>query len=161
MLRIFNWQETAPMTFLQQIGSSEKRAIEERVTLRRVKSTLKAGESEDGEVSEVQRTRWSLSSWHKAQCDDDGKTKTAEEVIEAIDEKEKLVKFKVIGGEILEDYKSFIITCEVHTDGDNHLVTWTIEYEKVKEEIPEPLSYLDFLLDITKDMEDHHANLKP
>ncbi|XP_019160365.1 PREDICTED: kirola-like [Ipomoea nil] len=91
----------------------------------------------------------------------DGKSKTAEEVIEAIDEKEKLVKFKVIGGEILEDYKSFIIICQVHTNDDNHLVTWTIEYEKLKEEIPEPFSYLEFLLDITKDMEDHHANLKP
>ncbi|MQK95472.1 hypothetical protein EI021_29390, partial [Escherichia coli] len=50
----------------------------------------------------------------------DGKTKTAEEVIEAIEEKERLVKFKVMGGAILEDYKSFIFTCQAPTNGEHH-----------------------------------------
>ncbi|XP_019160091.1 PREDICTED: kirola-like [Ipomoea nil] len=91
----------------------------------------------------------------------DGKTKIAKEVIEAIDDEKKLVKFRVIGGDLMESHKSFIITCHVDSNGDDNFVTWTIEYEKLKEEIPEPLTYLEFLLNMTKDMDDHHAKLKP
>ncbi|XP_019160143.1 PREDICTED: kirola-like [Ipomoea nil] len=87
----------------------------------------------------------------------EGKTKMAEDVIEAIDDEKKLVKFRVVKGDILESYKSFSLTCQVHSNDDDHFVTWTLEYEKLSEEIPEPLSYLQTILDITKEMEDHHA----
>ncbi|XP_031123137.1 kirola-like [Ipomoea triloba] len=91
----------------------------------------------------------------------DGKTKTAEDVIEAIDDEKKMVKFRVVGGDVLESYKNFTVTCEVDSNGDDNFVTWTLEYEKLKEEIPEPLSYLEFLFNMTKDMDDHHAKLNP
>ncbi|XP_019160136.1 PREDICTED: kirola-like [Ipomoea nil] len=91
----------------------------------------------------------------------DGKTKTVKDVIEAIDDEKKLVKFRVIGGDLKESYKNFIITCHVDTNGDDNFVTWALEYEKLKEEIPEPLTYLELLLNMTKDMDDHHAKPKP
>nr|GMD26632.1 kirola-like [Ipomoea batatas] len=57
----------------------------------------------------------------------DGKTKTVEDVIEAIDDEKKLVKFRVIGGDLKESYKSFIITCHVDSNGDDNFVTWALE----------------------------------
>nr|GMD21910.1 kirola-like [Ipomoea batatas] len=86
-----------------------------------------------------------------------GKTKMAEDVIEVIDDEKKLVKFRVVKGDILDSYKSFSLTCQVHSNDDDHFVTWTLEYEKLSEEIPEPLSYLQTILDITKEMENYHA----
>ncbi|XP_019160364.1 PREDICTED: kirola-like [Ipomoea nil] len=91
----------------------------------------------------------------------DGKTEIAEKVIDAIDDEKKMVKYRVTKGDPLKSYKSFILTCQVDSNGDDHFVSWTIDYEKLKEEIPEPLTYLDFLLKMTKEMEDHHAKLKP
>ncbi|XP_019160363.1 PREDICTED: kirola-like [Ipomoea nil] len=90
----------------------------------------------------------------------DGETKTASEVIESIDDEKKMMKFRVIGGDdVLEYYKSFIITYQVDTNSDGNFVSWSIEYEKLKEEIPEPLTYLELLLNITKDIDNHHAKL--
>ncbi|KAF5793970.1 putative Bet v I/Major latex protein [Helianthus annuus] len=86
----------------------------------------------------------------------DGKPKVAKEVIEAIDEEKKSVCFKVIGGDILEAYKTFLITVHVDTHGEENVVTWTFHYEKVNESIPDPDSLMEFCLNVTKDIETHH-----
>ncbi|XP_019167611.1 PREDICTED: kirola-like [Ipomoea nil] len=86
----------------------------------------------------------------------DGKKKIAKEIIEAIDEEHKTVKFKVIGGELTEHYKSLSLNVHVDTRGINNLVTWTIEFEKLNESIPEPHTLMQFVLDVTKDIETHH-----
>ncbi|XP_071686057.1 kirola-like [Rutidosis leptorrhynchoides] len=86
----------------------------------------------------------------------DGKAKVAKEKIEAIDEAKKSVCFKVIGGDILEDYKNFLITVHVDTHGEENVVTWTFHYEKLNESVPNPDSLMDFVLSVTKDIEAHH-----
>ncbi|KAK9063683.1 hypothetical protein SSX86_017554 [Deinandra increscens subsp. villosa] len=86
----------------------------------------------------------------------DGKSKVAKEVIEAIDEEKKLVCFKVIGGDILEAYKTFLITVHVETHGEENVVTWTFHYEKLNENIDDPDSLMEFCLNVTKDIETHH-----
>ena len=86
----------------------------------------------------------------------DGKPKVAKEVIEAIDEEKKSVCFKVIGGDILEAYKTFLITVHVDTKGEENLVTWTFHYQKVNQNIEDPHSLMDFCLNVTKDIENHH-----
>ncbi|XP_076903984.1 kirola-like [Bidens hawaiensis] len=86
----------------------------------------------------------------------DGKHKVAKEVIEVIDEEKKSVCFKVIGGDILEAYKTFLITVHVDTHGEENVVTWTFHYEKVNENIGEPDSLMEFCLNVTKDIETHH-----
>lgn len=86
----------------------------------------------------------------------EGKPKVAKEVIEAIDEEKKSVCFKVIGGDILDAYKSFLITVHVDTHGEENVVTWTFNYEKLHENIPDPDSLMDFVHSVTKDIETHH-----
>lgn len=67
------------------------------------------------------------------------------------------MKFNVLDGEILKHYKSFKVTLKVteKTTGGGSLVKWIIDYEKVKEEIPDPESYQDFAVKVTKDLEAH------
>ncbi|CAI9282397.1 unnamed protein product [Lactuca saligna] len=86
----------------------------------------------------------------------DGKAKVAKEVIEAIDEEKKLVCYKVIGGDILEAYKTFLLTVQVETKEEENLVTWTFHYEKLNDNIDDPNSLMDFCLAVTKDIEKHH-----
>ncbi|KAK4371166.1 hypothetical protein RND71_010641 [Anisodus tanguticus] len=90
----------------------------------------------------------------------DGKEKVAKEVIEEIDEEKKLVKFKVIGGDILEAYKSFYFTVHVETKGEDNLVTWILEYEKLNPDVPDPHTLMEFCLNVTKDIETHHLTGK-
>lgn len=80
-----------------------------------------------------------------------GQKKSAKQVIEAIDLDKKSITWKVIEGDVLESYSSFtgILSCE------HEWTTWTIEYEKKTEDIPEPLIQLGLLLDLTKDIERH------
>ncbi|KAK9063684.1 hypothetical protein SSX86_017555 [Deinandra increscens subsp. villosa] len=85
----------------------------------------------------------------------DGKAKVAKEVIDAIDEEKKLVSFKVIGGDIFDTFKSFLITVQVDTKGDENIVTWTMDYEKLNENVEDPNSLMDFVINISKDMEKH------
>ncbi|XP_047308266.1 kirola-like [Impatiens glandulifera] len=88
----------------------------------------------------------------------DGKEKVAKERIEAIDEEKKLVTFKVIEGDLMELYKTCIFTVHVDTHGENNLVTWTVEYEKLNEDVEDLTSMLDFCVALTKDIETHHLN---
>ncbi|KAL7093629.1 hypothetical protein ACP275_11G051200 [Erythranthe tilingii] len=87
----------------------------------------------------------------------DGKEKKAKHVIQAINEERKLMEFKVLEGDIMELYKAFVITIHVETKNDIDLVTWTLEYEMLNEEVEHPLSLLSLLIDITKDIEIHHV----
>ncbi|XP_060186158.1 kirola-like [Lycium barbarum] len=90
----------------------------------------------------------SIVSWI---YNDDGKDKTAKEVIEAVDLEKKSITFKVIEGDLLELYNSFTI---IMSDEDQW-ATCTLVYEKKTEDIPEPLVLLGFVLHVFKDMECH------
>ncbi|KAL6969973.1 hypothetical protein U1Q18_029683 [Sarracenia purpurea var. burkii] len=86
----------------------------------------------------------------------DGKQKTAKDIVETIDEKNKTVTFKVIEGDLMELYKNFKATVHVETKGESNLVTWTFEYEKLNEEVEDPNTLLDFIINVSKDIEAHH-----
>ncbi|KAK3004196.1 hypothetical protein RJ639_018602 [Escallonia herrerae] len=62
----------------------------------------------------------------------------------------------VIEGDLLELYKSFVATLHVDTKGENNLVTWTFEYEKRSEDVEDPNTLMDFIVNLTKDIETHH-----
>ncbi|KAL7134797.1 hypothetical protein ABFS83_11G049800 [Erythranthe nasuta] len=87
----------------------------------------------------------------------DGKEKKAKQVIQAINEERKLIEFKMLEGDLMELYKAFLITCHVETKNDIDLVTWTLEYEMLNEDVEHPLSLLSFFIDMTKDIETHHV----
>ncbi|KAK1380788.1 Kirola like [Heracleum sosnowskyi] len=86
----------------------------------------------------------------------DGKQMVAKERVEAIDEEQKQVTYKVIEGELLKSFKIFVINVHVDTSGVDNLVTWSLDYEKVDESIKDPTEYLDLVLRINKDIETHH-----
>ncbi|TMW91418.1 hypothetical protein EJD97_014362 [Solanum chilense] len=86
----------------------------------------------------------------------DGKEVVAKEKVEEIDEEKKLIKKKIIEGDILEYYKSFYITVHVETTGEKNLVTLIIEYEKKNANVPDPHTFMELLLNVTKDIENYH-----
>lgn len=90
--------------------------------------------------------------------DTEGKPKVVKEVVEVIDEAMKLVKFKVVEGDLLEFYKTFYITIHVDTGGGKNLVTYTFEYEKKHSNVEDPNSLMELCVNVTKDIETH--NLK-
>ncbi|KAK6157595.1 hypothetical protein DH2020_011843 [Rehmannia glutinosa] len=97
----------------------------------------------------------SIISWNYTH---DGKVRVTKEIIEAIDEEKKLVTFKVIEGDLTELYKNFKFIVHVDTSGEDNLVTWTLEYEKLNEDVPDPHTLMDYLLKVTKDIETHHLS---
>ncbi|KAK4433006.1 MLP-like protein 28 [Sesamum alatum] len=86
----------------------------------------------------------------------DGKEKIAKQHIQTIDEEKKLIEFKMLEGDLMEEYKTFLITLHIETKGDIDLVTWTLEYEMLNEDVEHPISLLSFFIDLTKDIETHH-----
>lgn len=80
----------------------------------------------------------------------------AKEIVEVIDEANKLVKFKVIEGDLMELYNTFYFIVHVDTKGGNNVVTWTLEYEKKNPNVPDPHTLMELILHITKDIETHH-----
>ena len=117
--------------------------------------------------------RLNFDSWAKTCCDllrqhdvnifnwffkfetTDGKAKVAKEIIESIDEKNNSITFKVIEGDLLEEYKNIKITIQATAKGEGSVVHWTMEYEKLHENIPEPNTLLQFALDLSKDLDSH------
>ncbi|KAK6134138.1 hypothetical protein DH2020_032088 [Rehmannia glutinosa] len=87
-----------------------------------------------------------------------GKKEVAKEIIEAIDEEKKSVTFKVIEGDLMQLYKTFTVTVLVDTSGEDNLVTWTVDYEKLSDDVPHPHMIMDLLLNMTKDIETHHLS---
>uniref|UniRef100_M0ZSZ5 Sn-1 protein n=2 Tax=Solanum tuberosum TaxID=4113 RepID=M0ZSZ5_SOLTU len=90
----------------------------------------------------------SIVSWKYIEA---GQDKYMKHLIEAIDPHKKLIKWKVIEGDLLELYNYFDYT----TSCDHQWTTWTIEYEKKTEDTPEPLIHFGNILDMTKDIEGH------
>ncbi|CAN0920912.1 MLP-like protein 28 [Linum grandiflorum] len=95
----------------------------------------------------------------------DGEAKVAKEVIEDIDHVNRSTTFKVIEGDLMKDYKNFKLvvkaTPQKKIDGEDWcLVHWILDYEKLKEETPEPFSLLEFVVHTSKDIDDHHTKKK-
>ncbi|CAK9144389.1 unnamed protein product [Ilex paraguariensis] len=86
----------------------------------------------------------------------DGKENVAKKMIQAIDEEKKSVTFKLIEGDLMELYNTFIATVHVDTKGENNLVKWTFEFEKLNEGVEDPNTLMNLCLAITKDIEAYH-----
>lgn len=76
-----------------------------------------------------------------------------------MDDENKSITFKVVEGEILNHFNIFKSHLQVKAkddDDEGSLVKWALEYEKVNEAVPDPRAYLDFAVNVTKDIETHH-----
>jgi hypothetical protein len=85
----------------------------------------------------------------------DGEAKVAKQKIVAIDDTKKSITFKVIEGDLLKEYKNFEIVVQATPKGEGSLVHLTMEYEKLKDDIPEPNTLLQFGIDLSKDIDAH------
>ncbi|KAF7827664.1 MLP-like protein 28 [Senna tora] len=86
----------------------------------------------------------------------DGKKCVAKELIESIDGKNNKMTFKVIEGDLLKDYKSFKFILHVTPQEEKGSIAhWTLEYEKLKDHIPDPHTLLQLVTDVSKDIDAH------
>ncbi|TMW90786.1 hypothetical protein EJD97_015209 [Solanum chilense] len=109
-----------------------------------ISRALNRFEIHEGEIEKI----GSIISWN---YNDGGQNKFMKKIIEDIDPHKKSIRWKIIGGDLLEMYSSFTIalSCEPQW------VTWTIEYEKKFKDTPVPLNFMGITLDLNKDIEDH------
>uniref|UniRef100_M4D7A1 Bet v I/Major latex protein domain-containing protein n=1 Tax=Brassica campestris TaxID=3711 RepID=M4D7A1_BRACM len=72
----------------------------------------------------------SIISWNYMH---DGKAKVAKERIEVVEPEKKLIKFKVLEGDLMEEFKSFLITIQVtpKQGGNGSIVKWHFEYKNL------------------------------
>ena len=64
----------------------------------------------------------------------------AKERIEEVDPETNLISFRVIEGDLMKEYKSFLATIQVAPKhgGTGSIVHWHFEYEKISEEVAHP-----------------------
>ncbi|KAL2929181.1 MLP-like protein 43 [Bienertia sinuspersici] len=90
-----------------------------------------------------------------------GKPMVAKTILEEIDEENKSVKYRVIEGDLMNDYKNFTGLFHVTPkDNETCIAKWTIEYEKLHAGVPEPTALLDSWLEACNHMDDHHHGIK-
>ncbi|KAK9668320.1 hypothetical protein RND81_13G051300 [Saponaria officinalis] len=88
-----------------------------------------------------------------------GKKSIAREVVEAIDEENKMAKFRLIeGSEILKDYKSMTISLHVIPKGEYDAVMWKVDFERFEDHGPYPTDIIDFFITMTRGIEAHHIS---
>ncbi|GMI75188.1 MLP-like protein 28 [Hibiscus trionum] len=87
----------------------------------------------------------------------EGKAKKAKEVIEAVDPDKNLITFRVIEGDLMEEYKTFLLTIQVSpkSEGTGSIVHWTLEYERLHEGVDHPETMLKFVKDVSEDIDAH------
>ncbi|XP_006366345.1 kirola-like [Solanum tuberosum] len=88
----------------------------------------------------------------------EGEKKISKQVIEAIDHETKMLTLKEFEGDLVNKYDNFKATLHIETKYDINLVSWTIEYERPNENVPELVNLLDFIIGMTKAIDDHHVN---
>ncbi|KAL3501904.1 hypothetical protein ACH5RR_036353 [Cinchona calisaya] len=86
----------------------------------------------------------------------DGKARVAKQIMEDIDHEKQTITFKMIEGDLLDLYKTFKIKYHVDNKGDYNLITWTLDYEKLNDDITHPGTLLNFFLHMSEDFESHH-----
>lgn len=89
-----------------------------------------------------------------------GNSETGKEAVEAIDEENKTITFKIFDGDVNKYYKSMKPTVQVRGNGDEGgcSVKWTLEYEKLNDNVPTPTKHLDMLPVVTKSVEAYLTN---
>lgn len=89
--------------------------------------------------------------------DVDGQEKVAKERIELVEPEKKLVKFRVIEGDLMDDFKSLLITIQVSPEqgGLGSVVKLHFDYEKIHENVVHPETLLPFFVQMIKEIDQH------
>ena len=81
----------------------------------------------------------------------------AKERIEAVEPEKNLITFRVIEGDLMKEYKSFLITIQVTPKhgGPGSIVHWHLEYEKISDEVAHPETLLQFCVEVSEEIDEH------
>ncbi|KAL1218291.1 MLP-like protein 28 [Cardamine amara subsp. amara] len=87
----------------------------------------------------------------------DGKAKVAKEIVEVVESEKRLVRFRVVEGDLMEDYKSFLITVQVtpEQEGLGSVVKLQFDYEKIDEDVVHPETLFPFFVEMIKEVDEH------
>ncbi|KAK6779716.1 hypothetical protein RDI58_021900 [Solanum bulbocastanum] len=88
----------------------------------------------------------------------DGEKKISKQILEVVDHENKVLVLKEFEGDVTNKYDSFKATLHIETKDEIDLISWTLEYERPNENVPELISLLDFIVGMTKAIDDHHVN---
>lgn len=77
--------------------------------------------------------------------------------IESMEPENNRVTYKVLEGDLLKEYKSFLFTFQVTPkEGESGSVAhWHFEYEKINEEMAHPETLLQFAVEVSKEVDEH------
>ncbi|XP_042478131.1 MLP-like protein 43 [Macadamia integrifolia] len=86
----------------------------------------------------------------------DGSTfASAKAKIVAIDEEHKSITLNAYDGHVGGLYSKYKVNTQVFTKNGKYFVKCTIDYEKLSEEVPEPINYLDLKTRFCKGLDAH------
>ncbi|KAL0683124.1 hypothetical protein Bca4012_049972 [Brassica carinata] len=87
----------------------------------------------------------------------DGEPKVAKDIIEAVDQEKNLFKMRVIEGDLMKEYKNFVLTIQATPkhEGSGSIVHWHIEYEKISEEVAHPETLIQLLTEMSQGIDEH------
>ncbi|KAL0664733.1 hypothetical protein Bca4012_101571 [Brassica carinata] len=79
------------------------------------------------------------------------------ERIEAVDPEKNLITLRVIEGDLMKEYKSFLATLQVTPKhgGTGSIVHWHLEYEKIGEDVAHPETLLQLCVEMSKEIDEH------
>ncbi|CAA7055764.1 unnamed protein product [Microthlaspi erraticum] len=85
----------------------------------------------------------------------DGEPRVSKDMIEAMDLEKNVIQWRVLEGPLKKDYKSFLKTMKVSPtkEGSGNVVKWNIQYERIDEKVPHPERLLQFLVEMTKEVD--------
>ncbi|CAH2033685.1 unnamed protein product [Thlaspi arvense] len=86
----------------------------------------------------------------------DGQPKVMKERIEALDSEKNLMVARVIEGDLMKEFKSFLITIQATPKqrGPGSVVKCHIKYEKIDEKVAHPETILELFVKGSKDMDE-------
>ncbi|KAI3882512.1 hypothetical protein MKW92_033509 [Papaver armeniacum] len=86
----------------------------------------------------------------------EGKEMAAKDRLTAFDKEKKSITYEMLEGEIMNYYKALSAKLDVIPKqcaaGNGSLVKWSLEFEKVNDDIPNPTACIDLLRCITKEL---------
>ncbi|KAK8464342.1 hypothetical protein PHAVU_011G182500 [Phaseolus vulgaris] len=86
----------------------------------------------------------------------DGKVTTCQESIESVDEANKTIIYKLFDGDIDHQYKLFKLVFQaIDNNNGAAIIKWTVEYERLAEEVDPPYGYIEYLHKCTADIDAH------
>lgn len=86
----------------------------------------------------------------------DGQPKVVKERIEAVDHEKNLFVLRVIEGDLMKEFKSFLVTIQATQKQRGHgsVVKCHFKYERIDEKVAHPENVLALFVKMSKDMDE-------